>query len=245
MTALSRPTVPLSTDEVAAIVRRAVEVQNAGSDGPSGRGLDLATLQSVLGELGLSDDASGQAIAEWRAGLLADRERLPTAAGWLPVAVAVAWRVLPVEARLVRARLEAELQRQCFAPGRDERGGEQWVARRGLAPHLKRSLDLRGTLALKDIPRLRVDVRPALGGAGVRVTLAVDLHRQRSALVAGFVGAPLVATAAALATDPALVDLLGGAVAAGGALAARAGLGKRRRTTEESLHVVLEHIARG
>lgn len=237
----------LSAEDVAAIVRRAVEVHNGvGSEALPGSlhdsTIDLATTQAVLRELGVSDDATGLAIAEWRSGMLAEREPRQVTAGWLPVAVAS--RVLPTDARTVRARLETELRRQCFTPARDPHGAEQWLARRGLAPQLKRSLDVRGTLALKHVPRLRVDVRPALGGAGARVTLAVDLHQERSALVAGFVGAPLVVTVAAFAVDPAVVDLLGAAVTGGGVLAARSRLGRRRRSVEELLHVVLEQIVR-
>jgi len=248
----------LSSDDVAAIVQRAVEVQGGASSDeaapspaqgwhgghePAGGGIDLTTTQSVLRELGISDDATGQAIAEWRSGALADRERAPVATGWTPIAAVS--RVLTRDVRIVHSRIETELRRQCFAPGRDPEGNQVWIARRGLVPQLRRSLDVNGTLALKAIPRLRADVRPALGGAGARVTLAVDMQQTRKALIATLVGTPAVVTVAAVAVgEPLLVDALGAALTAGGVLGARSGLTKQRRTIEESLHLVLEHITR-
>ena len=249
----------LSSDDVAAIVQRAVEVQGGADPGdgpasgghppahsgkaPGGGGIDLTTTQSVLRELGISDDATGQAIAEWRSGALADRERPPAPTGWTPVATVS--RVLTHDAGTVRARFESELRRQCFAPGRDPEGNQIWIARRGLVPQLRRSLDVNGTLALKAIPRLRADIRPALGGAGARVTLAVDMQQTRKALIGMLVGIPAAVTLVAVAdgVHP-VVDAIGAALTAGGVLGARSGLTQQRRTIEESLHLVLEDVTR-
>lgn len=237
----------VSRADVAAIVRRAVQVHQQSGDAADASGLDLAATAEVLRELGVSSTATEQALAEWRAGTLETTDGPSGTGAWSARATAV--RVVPLPFRDARTRLDALLHRECFVPaGTSHDIGttvETWVARGGLGPRLRRSLDMSGNLALNDVARLEVTLRPALAGSGTHLRLSTSLEPVRSRLLGGFVGVPLVVTAAAMATGPELIDLVGAALTGGGGIVAQRRLGGRRLALAERLQVVLARVTAG
>lgn len=245
-----RASAGLSADELAAVVRRASELDRVVP--PHETDLDVDEVRGVLREAGVSPEAAEQALAEWRRGeLAAAPPPPPVPAGRLSPLVVIE-RTLPLEPTAVRAGLEGQLRRQQFVAGRTYgAAGAEWVPRAGLVAELRRKLDLRGTLLLHDVHRIRLDLAPGTPGTST-VRLSADLGPYRRQLISGLVGLPTAAGAAVslvgIPTSSAELFVsglpLGLVVAGGGYLGAARSLDRRKERIDEALHILLDRLAR-
>lgn len=241
-------TAGVSADELAAVVRRASELDSVLPVHETD--LDLEEVRTVLREAGVSAEAAEQALAEWRRGELAVAPPPPAVPPGRLSPVVVVERAVPFDPSAVRAGLDSQLRRQWFAAGRNYgAAGAEWVPRAGMLADLRRKLDVRGTLLLQDVNRVRVDLAPAKPGSS-SVRLSADLGAYRSRLLSGMVGLPAAAGAAISlvgipTTTPELIASglpIGLAVAGGGYVGASRTLDKRKARIEEALQILLDRI---
>ena len=239
----------MSADELAAVVRRASELDSVVPIHESDLDVDEARL--VLHEAGVSPGATEQALAEWRRGELAATPPPPVVdpGGRLSPVVTVE-RVVPLEPSAVRQALDGQLRRQWFTAGRSYgAAGAEWLPRSGLLADMRRRFDVRGTLLLDEVGRLRLDLTPGKPGTSL-VRLTADLGGLRSRLLSGLVALPAAAGAAvSLVGIPTSAPelIVGGlpvglAVAGGGYVGASRTLEKRKGRVDESLHILLDRL---
>jgi hypothetical protein len=240
----------LSQEDLALVVKRAAELHVAGSPQPESM-LDEEAVLEVLQEAGVSKDAAGQALLEWRRGSLEHGVMLPSPAPStaLEPTAAVARR-LPIPSDRVSDVFDAALGRHLFTRGRRSGLGGEWVPRTGMFADLRRGLDFRGSLLLKDVNRIRLDVLP-MGEDDSRVTLTADISRYRSRLLGFLVGVPAVAAVGFgiagivdTSVDLAFIGTPLAVLAAGGGyLGAAHLLEQQREKTREALDVFLDRLA--
>jgi len=223
----------LDDAEIAAVLRRASELDHRPVSGPPGT--ELAAVEEAAAEVGLSPAAVRQAVAELRAGALDPRAGTPARRVLGPPTLTV-WRAVPGSTPAVTAWLHDFLGRQLFCLRRDQDGAglrgpnariSLWERRDDMAAGLRRGLDsLRERrLVFRDVHRLQAAVVEEPGGSGrVVVRLELDVRSARwaqTAVVAsgGALGAAMVGgTLLAAGLDPALLvtaPLGGGMVVAG------------------------------
>ena len=242
----------LSQEDLALVVKRATELHLAGTGQPDAM-LDEEAVLAVLQEAGVSKDAAGQALTEWRRGSLEHGIMLPAPmprSTMDPTAAVV--RRLPVPSERVADVLDAALSRHLFMRGRrsghNPHSGE-WVPRSGMFADLRRRLDFRGSLMLKDVNRIRVDVQP-VGLDDSRVTLTADISSYRSQLLGFLVGVPAVVGIGlgigGLAESSLELGLIGTPLAAltagGGYRGAAHLLEQQREKTREMLDIFLDRL---
>lgn len=205
---------------IPAVLRRAVEL-DAHLSPPAG-GLDVTALVEVAREVGISEAAVRQAIAELGAGVV--EAPGPEGGGLL-----LSPRRVRVE-RLVGvgpARVWDELRRwtvdQLLEPRRQWSHGAVWTPRTDLTSRLRRRL--RSDVTLRSVTRLVAEVvgTPEAGGrtAVTRIRLAADCEEERERLA---VRAVLVAASAAgagglavaVGPEPASLVVASGAAGTGG-----------------------------
>lgn len=249
----------LTPDDAAAVLRRAVQLDTptlAEHDA-----LDEQVVRAAARDVGLSEASVEQAVAEWRAGVLAPLPALvaDTWAG-LPGWVAVE-RAVPLSATDAAVRLEAWLRGQWFERRRTYGTESVWAPRGGILASARRAADLDGRLRLSGVGRLRVctapaepaGMRPAPAEPGARVRLVADLGDARTGLLAGLVAAPALLTAVGVATAlvvpaggamPEVLLALPAALGAGGLgwCGARTVLDRRRAALSEELERVLDEL---
>lgn len=249
----------LTPDDAAAVLRRAVQLDTptlAEHDA-----LDEQVVRAAARDVGLSEASVEQAVAEWRAGVLAPLPALAadTWAG-LPGWVAVE-RAVPLSATDAAVRLEAWLRGQWFERRRTYGTESVWAPRGGILASARRAADLDGRLRLSGVGRLRVctapaepaGMRPAPAEPGARVRLVADLGDARTGLLAGLVAAPALLTAVGVATAlvvpaggamPEVLLALPAALGAGGLgwCGARTVLDRRRAALSEELERVLDEL---
>jgi hypothetical protein len=239
----------LSQEDLALVVKRAAELHLAGTGQPDAL-LDEDAVLAVLQEAGVSKDAAGQALSEWRRGSLEHGIVLPAPApqSTMDPSAAVVRR-LPIPSERVADVLDRALSRHLFMRGRRNGLGGEWVPREGMVANLRRGLNLRGSLLLKDLDRIRVDVLP-VGVDASRVTLTADITSQRSRLLGFMVGVPALAAIGfgigGLAEGSLELGLIGTPLAAltagGGYQGAAHLLEERREKARESLDIFLDRL---
>ncbi len=240
----------LSQEDLALVVKRAAELHVAGDRSPGEPLLDEATVMEVLREAGLSEQAASQALTEWRIGSLAYGLELPAPGpkSTFDPNASVA-RQLPIAPERMADVFDAAVRRQQFARGRRSGLGGDWVPRTGLLAELRRGLDVRGTLLLKDVSRLRLDVHPASAGHS-RITVTAQIAGYRSWVMGTLIGIPTVAAVGmgigGIVETSLELGLIGtplAALAAGGGYQGAAHLLEtRREKTREALDILLDRI---
>lgn len=233
----------LTRAEAEAIFRRATEIEAAhGMDAH----LDLATLEQIAGEVGLSRQAVRQAALEIRTG------GVPTPAGGQiigPRSVCVA-RTLDAPASRVLRDLDAWCEGQQLRVRR--RAGEHttWEKATGLAAGVARAVDFNKQLRLKDVNVVVCDVID-VGDGRSHVRIELDFSAVRNGWVAGIVAGGVVAAAV---VGTVLGDLAGvagavaGVVAGGGGatgglvLSGRANLRQRQSVEIDALENLLDEL---
>jgi hypothetical protein len=216
----------ITSDEAAAVFRRAAELDQGGST--PGRGLDLAALEQAGMEAGLSRNAIRQALAEVRAGAPAPER---------PDAVVA--RTLKEPADAVDRAVDKFMAQQQFQVARRFEDRTIWEPRRGLGASLVKSLDFNRKIVLREVSRVTTCVVavPGEGRSHVRFELSLGGVRwgwYALPISTGVVAAAGVGVAVALGTAPEVLIAAPSALAVtGGAYAgARAGIrGSLRRST--------------
>ena len=195
----------LSQDEVALVLRRAAELDRDASYAPTS-GLDLAALEQVAMEAGISLPSVRRAVAELRAGAL-DRAPVRRRA-WLGPATLTLCRTIPGPASAVEQELHRFLVRELFELRRDFGDRTWWVPRRGLDARVRRTIDrgVQRRLILRDVQHVEVSVvdEPGFDDDRVLVRLEIDVRAQRRAqgkvkCAAAALGGGLAALTASLA----------------------------------------------
>lgn len=239
----------LTAGELATVVRRASQLDAAGPDVHPD--LDVADAREVLREAGVSPAAAEQALAEWQAGELDVAAPPPIVAPVRLSPVVVVERTVPLEPAELRQTLDGMLRRQWFTGGRSfGPGTAEWLPRSGMFADMRRRFDVRGTLLLHEVNRLRLEVQPGRSGSS-SVRLTADLGNLRSRLVGSLVGLPAAAGATVSligipTSTPELIASglpIGLVVAGGGYLSAARTLEKRKAHLEENLHILLDRAA--
>jgi hypothetical protein len=253
----------LSGDEVAIVLRRAVELEamTDEADGGGAEGYDPAALEEAAREVGLSPATVRQAVAELRAGVLPvpapqDRKgvaRRRTTPGGMPVPVAGSRMV--AQQRLVEptpAEVDAVLDRfmrtQMFELRR--RAGDRAVyrPRRDLVANLRRRLDFAGAIRLDHLATVTTVVVPAQERTLVRVEAELVASRANAmtggaaagsavAVGMGFFGAVFGEAGLVIAALPA------GAMVGGGSMRVAESRWRRRRDdVAEALAGLLDRL---
>jgi hypothetical protein len=253
----------LSGDEVAIVLRRAVELEALTDDVDGGgpEGYDPAALEEAAREVGLSPATVRQAVAELRAGVLPvpapqDRKgvaRRRTTPGGMPTPVAGSRMV--AQQRLVEptpAEVDAVLDRfmrtQMFELRR--RAGDRAVyrPRRDLVANLRRRLDFAGAIRLDHLATVTTVVVPAEERTLVRVEAELVASRANAvaggaaagsavAVLMGFIGAVFTEWGLVMAALPA-----GAIVGGGGIRVAEARWRRRRDDVAEALGGLLDRL---
>jgi hypothetical protein len=238
----------LSQVELAAVLRRAAELDAEGGLPVPLGGLDPEVVEAAAIEAGLSPQAVRRALNE----VLHPDERTPDvyADGKLPSREMVVEREVPGTPAEVEARIGRFLRRQRFEQKRVFADGSRWAPRRGVVASLMKGVDPGGKLSLKQVRSVSVTVSTMGGtddsGGGTPSTLvrvALDLTGVRSIHttwlgVGGTAGgAAIVGSAVVIGVDPlALVSLpVAGGLTYGGHLVGR----REVRSEVEKIHTAV------
>lgn len=203
----------LSQDEVAAVLRRAAQL-----DGEATTSMDellpVAAVEAAAAEVGLAPAAVRQAVAELRAGVLAGPIE-PSSDRHVVVEAAV----VPLDVAAASDAVARWLSAQTFHRHRGRNGVEVWRVREDWVAGLQRHLDWSASVRLKSVREVVVRIVEVDGGALVRMEATLAFAPRR---------APTIGTAAGVAgglvTAGGTISVLDGAFASGlGALAIGAG----------------------
>lgn len=237
----------LSSEQLEAVIRRAVELQAQGSDAPDG--VDEAEVVRIGTELGLAPEHVRRAVAEVRG---RGEPEEGTLARYFGRGRATAGRVVGLPAERVAAELERYLldcehmvvQRRRLPVTVYERGS-------GFAATLARTAQQFSDKTPRlDVRELETVVEPVEEGRSF-VALAADLSSQRNgrfagALAAGLGGGGAVAAAVLVAVPWMLpLALLGVPVFAGTYWGMSAAHAATVRKTETRLHSILDRLESG
>lgn len=238
----------LTQDELAAVLRRAAELDAEGGLPVPLGGLDPRVVEAAAVEAGLSPQAVRRALDE----VLHPDERPPDiyADGRLPSRELVVEREVPGTVDDVEARIGRFLRRQRFEQTRVFADGSRWAPRRGMVANIMKGIDPGGKLSLKQVRAVSVTVSSlgpvgtdAPGRESVLVRVALDLAGVRSIHttwlgVGGAAGgAAVIGSAAWFGVDPiALVSLpVAGGLTYGGHIVGR----REVRSEVEKIHTAV------
>lgn len=219
----------LSEEEVALVLRRATELDRPAPSLPGV--VDAAALEEAAAEVGVPRSAVRQALAELRSGALTTAPPSP-AARLLGPPLVVVHRSLQARPAVVTSRLRDFLRGEHFEVRRTLGARTTWVPRASLGARVARSVDrsVRRRLVLREVQHVELGVFDDDRCGGSQVTLAIDvrhLRQSQAVLVGGGVAAGGALAVVALALgglDPLalLATAGGGGVATGGHAAGRA-----------------------
>ena len=238
----------LSRRQVELILRRTAELERK-SGGTDDTALTPAELEKVASELGLSGPALQRAIAESRAGLLADEAPQGLVDRVFGPTTVVAARHVPGVPGDVRKIVDRFLEAQGFQVKRHHGERTVWERAPGIWSSVRRALQ-GGAVSLPRDVELDVQVSLVPGGAyPTFVSLRADASRVRGRHVGGataaLVGGAAVATVGAflLPIPIELATWAGGALAAGGGvLGARASYRGDRTHLTDALERFLDFL---
>lgn len=175
----------LSDEETALVLRRAAELDSLTDAHPIG--LDVAALEDVAVEAGLSRQSIRRAVAELHLGTLAGatEQRRSRSTRLFGPGTIVVHRAVPAPADAVEAPVREYLEGQLFRVVRNVGDQSLWRPRADLKASVQRSVDrsVQRRLVLGDVSRIQVAVT-AEGGPGdgwSLVHLEVDVGEVRRA----------------------------------------------------------------
>lgn len=238
----------LTQDEVAAVLRRAAELDGATAPVPEER-LPVAAIEAAAAEVGLPPEAVRQAVAELRAGVLPGPEAAPAD----PRTVVEA-AVVPLPVDEASAAVGRWLAAQTFHRHRGRDGIEVWRVREDWVAGMQRRLDWSASVRLKWVRQVVVRTVAVEGGTLVRMeaTLAAGPEAAPgigavAMSVPGSAGFGLAAGLATTGAAPIVALAAGGAAvgAAGGWFAGRAVRRSSRARVADELAAALERLASG
>lgn len=241
----------LSQDQIALVLRRAAELdRELGSGCPNG--LDDAAVEQAAVEAGISSPAVRRALAEWRAGVLAEEPNRSRRGILGPPALTVC-RTLPGPVVMVEEQLHRFLREELFDLRRDMGARTTWVRRRSLEATARRAVDraVNHRLILRDVNHVELSIVEQ-DDEWVLVRMNVDVLALRHAqgTVAGSataVGSGVTAFTAALnGLHPAVlvVGAAGAGVMGAGLWVGSSRYRKRVEELESGLGGVLDRIER-
>lgn len=239
----------LSEDEAALVFRRAAEIE--GEDAGDRSAFDVATLERIAAEAGLSPAAVRQAVAELHAGRLAPADDRRRRAPAVPASVVIDRR-LGVPPEVVAQRLDGYLRAQMFRVCRRRGPLTIWEPSRGLAANLVRGIDVVDRMRLRRVDGLEVQV-DAEGDRAQRthVRIVLDLskvHRnaRNGSLAGGALGASgVIAGVAGVAIGLPELALALPLTAGGGTaahLGARSTYAKHVKRAVDAIELVLDEL---
>lgn len=256
----------LTQAELAAVLRRAAQLDAEGPlPVPSDR-LDPAVVEAAAIEAGLSPASVRRAMAE----VLHPDESLALyqERGLLPARQLVFVREVPGAVDEVEEQVDRFLRRQLFERRRLFADGSKWAPRSGWGANIKRGLDPGGRLALKQVRSVEVTLSavqpssaaatssdtaedaPEVAAPSVLVRLIVDISKVRSihsAWLAGGAaggGAVIGATGLAVGLDPLSILALpaAGGLTVGGHYIGRHGASKEADTIHTGVAGFLDRL---
>ena len=243
----------LSQEEVALVLRRAAELDRDASCRP-GTGLDLAALEQVATEAGITPQSVRRALAELRAGVL-DQPAIGRRR-WLGAPALVLCRTVRGPGAAVALQLHRFLARELFELRRDLGERTLWVPRRGLEARMRRTIDrgVQRRLILREVQHVELSVvdEPGSGGERVLVRLEIDVRAMRRTQgrvsgAAAAAGGGVAAVGAGVAgLDPVLfvTTAAGAGIVAGGHRVAAAFYRNRVGDIESGVAGVLDRLER-
>jgi hypothetical protein len=247
---------PLTSDEVALVLRRAAEIEAATSDvlaDPTR--YDPEAIEAAAGEVGLSPAAVRQAVAELRVGSLGRPAPFPATGPGPnrlrrrpPSDLVADQRSVDRPPQAVLAALDRLLRGHLFEPGRRTADRVLYRPREDMVARLRRHLDFVGAIRLEGVSCVTVVTTPADGGTLVRVE--AEMARSRSSVVAGSAAAGggvalLLGLSGALAHEPGLLiaALPAGTLVGAGGVRARARRWEHTRDEiADTLSVLLDRV---
>lgn len=185
----------LTPGEVQLVLRRAAELERRT---PADEALTAAELATLAADVGLSPEAIEQALAEVRAGVLAEPKPPRALERVLGASTIVVERTVRGGADEIERRLERALRGQLLRKQRDFGTRSTWEHAPGWLPALRRALDWSGALSLREARTIDVSV-VAAGDGRATVRLAVDVGAMQRQVVTGASLGTAAGIAAALA----------------------------------------------
>ncbi|MGH9244437.1 MAG: hypothetical protein ACRD29_09000 [Acidimicrobiales bacterium] len=253
----SGPPVLLTSDEVAAVLRRAAELEGEGSpgDGSQTDRIDLTAVEQAAAEVGLSPAAVKRAYAELQVGSLGAQQAIARTEGGIigPAAVAEQ-RVVHLSPDEVRARAGRFLQRQTFELRRSNPEFSLWRRRSDVAASVRRAFDFSKRIKLTQPRAITVHLTEVVDLADQPATLVrveADLGHIKAGTAVATVGTPTAVAAAGgvlgvlFSNDPAWVMAAAGGwvpVTAGAVGLGRFLYGRERRKVAELLASFLDGL---
>lgn len=236
----------LSQDEVAAVLRRAAELDDEVAR-PGDDRLPVAAIEAAAAEVGLAPEAVRQAVAELRAGVLPRGDE--PAAGDPHVVVEAA--VVPLDPVAAATAVGRWLSAQTFHRHRGRDGVEVWRLREDVLAGLQRKLDFTASVRLKWVREVVVRAVPVQGGTLVRLEATLTTGPQAAPAVGAAVAAVPgsgVVTLAVASASPALVAVgaaVTGAGATGGWFAGRSLRRSSKARIADELAAALDRLGSG
>ena len=197
--------VSLRSDEVAAILRRAAELEDErdAAAGVSSDALDLAAVEQAAGEVGISLESVRQAYAELQVGGLPAEVPVKGRAGGVeligPSRVSEQ-RVVALTSDEVRDRIGRLLRQQTFELRRSSGTSSLWRRRDDMSASFKRGFDFSKKIKLTEARAITVqltEVADRSGNPATLVRLEADIGQIRAGTTAAAVVAPTTAAAVA------------------------------------------------
>jgi hypothetical protein len=256
--AAAAPAAPLTSDEVAAVLRRAAELDSESqTDDAVADRVGLAAVEQAAGEVGISVEAVRLAYAELRVGGLPDEAAAPASHGLLGPPMVAEQKVVYLPPHEVRDRVGRWLRQQTFELRRSSPELSRWKRREDMSASMRRTFDFSKKIKLTDARAITVqltevvdrDDRPA-----TLVRLEADTGQIRTGAAVGAVagaavGGGFVGLMTALAGSPPVApELLIGFGAGWAALTpvglgiARWGYARKRETVAEVLGMFLDQL---
>ncbi|MFP3906249.1 MAG: hypothetical protein ACLFWR_04410 [Acidimicrobiales bacterium] len=237
----------LSQAELAAVLRRATELDAEGGLELADSRLDPAVVEAAAIEAGLSRAAVRQALNEVLHPDVVSPD--PYAGGRLPTRSLVLERVVPGTTDEIETQVGRYLRRQLFDQQRVFADGSRWAPRRGWLASVRKRADPGARFVLNQVHSVQVTLTPAPPSASspqqpsVLVRISLDLTGVRSihatwiGIGGAAGGAAIVGAATTVGVDPvALLSLpVAGGLTTGGHFVGR----REARREVEKIHTAV------
>jgi hypothetical protein len=188
----------LSADEVAAILRRAAELEDEreAANGQIPDKIELAAVEQAAGEVGISADAVRRAYAELQVGGIPPEPTNPSR--WAPSELfgndlVAEQRVVRLTIDQARDRIGRLLRGQTFELRRSSENASLWRRRNDMSASMRRSFDFSKKIKLTSARAITVNLTEVTdrdGRPATLVRLVADIGQIRTGTTVATVGAP-------------------------------------------------------
>jgi hypothetical protein len=185
----------LSADEVAAILRRAAELEDErGTEGQLPDRIDLTAVEQAASEVGISTEAVRQAYAELQVGgIAAERPERWGPSELFGRDLVAEQRVIRLPIDQARDRIGRLLRQQTFELRRSSENASLWRRREDISASVRRSFDFSKKIKLSDARAITVNLSEVTDGSGRPATLVrmvADIGQIRTGTTIATVAAP-------------------------------------------------------